>query len=91
MCSNRAQGITVSKIPSKVAAEEAASSPSPSRLLPLKEACKRFGNISRATAYRGARDGRFPPIRAAMGRAAVREDELEKFIMNAPVAGRKLG
>jgi predicted site-specific integrase-resolvase len=61
------------------------------RLVPLKEACRRFGNISRATAYRGARDGRFPPIRAAMGRAAVREDELEKFIMNAPVAGRKLG
>ncbi len=46
-------------------------------------------DISRATAYRGAKDGRFPPIRAAMGRAAVREDELEAFTMSAPEGARR--
>jgi predicted DNA-binding transcriptional regulator AlpA len=61
----------------------------PSRLVPLSLAMQRYGNISRATAYRATKDGRFPPIRLAAGRAVVREDELEAFIAAAPLAAQK--
>jgi len=56
------------------------------RLIPLDEGRPLFGNISRATAYRASKDGRFPPIRLAAGRAVVREDELTAFIAAAPLA-----
>jgi predicted site-specific integrase-resolvase len=65
------------------------SSP-PSVFIPLKEACRRYGGIHRTTAYRRAREGKFPAIRVPMARAVVLESELEKFMQKARVSTQKL-
>jgi predicted DNA-binding transcriptional regulator AlpA len=52
----------------------------PLRLIPLREACERMGGVSISTAYRRSRDGTFPPIRDACGRAVVRSGDLDAHI-----------
>lgn len=51
------------------------------RILPLTEACERFGNIHTSTAYRWRKQGHFPPIRKISGRkVGVLESELNIWI-----------
>jgi predicted site-specific integrase-resolvase len=59
--------------------------------IPLKEALRRWGGIHRTTAYRRAREGKFPPIRVPLGRAVVLESELEEFMEKARVSAQKMG
>jgi predicted site-specific integrase-resolvase len=61
----------------------------PPVFIPLKEACRRYGGIHRTTAYRRAREGKFPAIRVPMGRAMVLESELEDFMQKARVSAEK--
>jgi predicted site-specific integrase-resolvase len=78
----------MSRVSSKAPAENLIRPPV---FIPLKEACRRYGGIHRTTAYRRAREGKFPAIRVPMGRAVVLESELEDFMQKARVSAQKMG